>query len=93
VETRINVAADTLERWCCRSCGRPAIDSAPYSLDRKISPLATIGDLMGGIPLPSVWRPFARRRWIRRLEDRVLNELKDQRAFEARIDAALKGDT
>lgn len=71
--------------WCCQSCGRPVIDLDPYALDRRISPFATIGDLMGGASVPSVWRPLARRRWIRRLETRIARELRRQRAFEVTI--------
>ena len=71
--------------WCCKSCGRPVIDRDPYALSRKISPFATISDLMGGAPVPSIWRPFARRRWIRRLEARVARELKRQHVFEIKI--------
>jgi len=71
--------------WCCKSCGRPVIDRDPYALDRRISPFATIGDLMGGAPVPSVWRLLARRRWIQRLEERIARELRRHRDFEIEI--------
>jgi len=64
------------------------IDRDPYALDREVTPFATFGELMGGTPRPPVWRPFARRRWDRRLEARVLRELLDQHAFDVRIGVA-----
>jgi len=72
--------------WCCQTCRRPVIDLDPYALDRKITPLAKIGDLMA-TPIPSIWRPFARRRWIRRLERRIRHELGAHRIFEIKINA------
>jgi hypothetical protein len=76
--------------WCCQSCGRPVIDRDPYALDHRITPFATIGDLMGGVSVPAIWRPFARRRWIRRLEERVARELRKHRDFEIVIGVAGK---
>lgn len=75
--------------WCCRACRRPVIDLDPYTLVREVTPFATIGDLMGGTPIPSAWRPIARRLWIRRLEVRVRRELERQRDFEVRIGAVV----
>ena len=84
-ETRTSVAAemDPLQ-WCCRMCHRPVIDLDPYALTREVTPFATIGDLMG-TAIPSVWRPIARRLWIRRLEGRIRRELEAHLAFEGRI--------
>lgn len=77
---------DPLE-WCCRTCRRPVIDRDPYALEREVTPFATIGDLMGGVAIPSVWRPIGRRRWIRRLEARLRREMGAHLAFEGRINA------
>ena len=90
METRTNVAADRSDRdpdplkWCCRTCHRPVIDLDPYALTREVTPFATIGDLMVSA-IPSIWRPIARRLWIRRLEGRIRCELEAQAAFEGRI--------
>lgn len=84
-EMRINVAAETDPlQWCCRMCHRPVIDLDPYALTREVTPFATIGDLMGSA-IPSIWRPIARRLWIRRLEARIRRELEVHLAFEGRI--------
>ena len=79
---------DPLE-WCCRMCHRPVIDLDPYALTREVTPFATIGALMGGAAIPSVWRPIARRLWIRRLEARIRRELEVHLVFEGRIDAIM----
>jgi hypothetical protein len=71
-------------------CHRPVIDRDPYALDREITPFASIGTLMGGASIPSVWRPLARRRWLRRLEDRIRRELEKQSHFDARIRAIME---
>ena len=40
--------------------------------------------------LTPAWRPFARRRWFRRLEARVLRELAAQRSFAIQISSGLR---
>jgi hypothetical protein len=47
----------------------------------EVTPFATIGDLMGGRPMPPWWRPLARRRWIRLMQARVECEIDAHEIF------------
>jgi hypothetical protein len=71
-----------IEAWRVHLRAHPAID-----LGQRITPFATIGDLAGHRLPPSVWRPFARRHWFQRLENRVTRELEAQRSFAVQISA------
>lgn len=58
-------------------------------LDQQVTPFATPRQLMGGSPLPSRWRPFARRRWLAKLAVRVAEEIESQERFAAALSILL----
>lgn len=75
----------------CRAAWRSYLRDRPVlDLEQRVTPFATIGDLTGAAQEPSAWRPFARRRWFRRLEARVLRELAAQRSFALQISTGLR---
>jgi hypothetical protein len=57
------------------------LDFPRESMDVRLTPFATIRDLMGGPPP----RFFGRKRWRDRLLERVAREIAQQRAFVAKL--------